>query len=475
MPIIGGRQIGVRGLGFQGAGKPNQVTGLTATDFGTSRAYNDGRIDLSWTAPADNGAPITGYRIERSTDNISYSAISVNTGTTSTTYTDTGLNSAQVYYYKVAAINAVDTGTLSDAANTVATTIPDIPSTPTATRTNDTTVSLAFTVNDGGSVITSYTVTSSPSISLSVSGTSSPISVTGSFALDTNYTFTIAAVNANGASVASSPSSAIKPNPPFALLQTFNSSGTYTVPNNVSSLAVFAIGGGLAGNAGNAPTRQAPPNANLWAFGGNGGNGGSGGSGAGGFINSTTPGTNYVVTIGGSGGGTSSFGSALNSTGNGNASSKTNGNGSGSGGNGGNGAQITNSANTGTAGNTGKSGGNIVLSQVATVAYGGGGGGGGGGSGSNGNGQVNNTSAGGGAGGSIAGASGGSGGNGTYSTNNYTAIANSGAVGSNGSQPGGGGGGGGGGGAYGGAPNQASGNGGNGGSGGSGRVLVYGK
>jgi len=41
MPIIGGRQIGVRGLGFQGAGKPSVPTSVSATDVGTGRAFNN--------------------------------------------------------------------------------------------------------------------------------------------------------------------------------------------------------------------------------------------------------------------------------------------------------------------------------------------------------------------------------------------------------------------------------------------------
>ena len=212
MPIIGGRQVGVRGLGFQGAGKPSQVTGLSATDFGTSRSFNDGRIDLSWSTPADNGAPITGYRIERSTDNISYSAISVNTGTTATTYSDTGLNSNQVYYYKVGAINAVDTGDLSTAANATSTTVPQAPTIGTATVTNSTTVSLAFTAGGtGGKSITSYAVVSSPSISLTTTGTSTPLTVTGTYVTNQAYTFTITATNANGTSSASASSNSVTP------------------------------------------------------------------------------------------------------------------------------------------------------------------------------------------------------------------------------------------------------------------------
>ena len=289
MPIIGGRQIGVRGLGFQGAGKPNQVTGLTATDFGTSRAYNNGRIDLSWTEPANNGAPITGYRVERSTDNISYSAISVNTGTTSTTYTDTGLNSNQIYYYKVAAINAVDTGPLSTAANATATTVPQAPTIGTVSRTNNTTASLAFTAGfNGGKTITSYTVSSNPSISLGTSGTSSPLTVTGTYVQGTSYTFSMTATNANGTSQASGNSNSVTMFPfPSVTGGTLYSDATYYYRKFTSSQNLVVSNGSVS---------------TEYLVISGGGTGGLGGGGAGGFLTGTSSlsSNTYPIVVGGS-------------------------------------------------------------------------------------------------------------------------------------------------------------------------------
>ena len=181
-----------RGFGRAGAAKPNQVTGLTATNVGSGRAYNNGRIDLSWSAPANNGAPITGYQVERSLDNSGWTTIAASNA--GTTYSDTGLSSNQIYYYRVSAINAVGTGPLSTAANATSTTVPQAPTIGTASRTNNTTVSLTFTAGaNGGSAITSYTATSSPSISLTTTGTSSPLTVTGTYAANTAYTFTLIA------------------------------------------------------------------------------------------------------------------------------------------------------------------------------------------------------------------------------------------------------------------------------------------
>ena len=68
-------------------------------------------IVLTWDAPApetDGGAPITGYTVQRIGPNNSTQRF--NTGTTATTFKDTGLQPATAYRYQVAAINRVGTG-----------------------------------------------------------------------------------------------------------------------------------------------------------------------------------------------------------------------------------------------------------------------------------------------------------------------------------------------------------------------------
>src|SRR5690349_20464506 len=65
---------------------PQSPTGLTAT------AVSSSQINLSWTAPSNNGgSAITGYKIERSTDGgTTWNTIASNTGSTATTYSDIG-------------------------------------------------------------------------------------------------------------------------------------------------------------------------------------------------------------------------------------------------------------------------------------------------------------------------------------------------------------------------------------------------
>ena len=90
------------------AEKPGAPTGVTATADGQTQ------IDLSWTAPSDDGgADITGYKIEVSTDGSSWSDLVANTGTTTTGYSHSGLTAGTTRHYRVSAINSAGTGPAS--------------------------------------------------------------------------------------------------------------------------------------------------------------------------------------------------------------------------------------------------------------------------------------------------------------------------------------------------------------------------
>ncbi len=117
---------------------PQPPTSLTAMVSSTSQ------INLSWTAPADNGgSPITGYKIERSTNaGSTWSTIVANTASTSTTYSDTGLAAGTAYMYRVSAINAVGTSP---------------PSNTTSATTNQATTTLTVNTQDSNrNAITGY-------------------------------------------------------------------------------------------------------------------------------------------------------------------------------------------------------------------------------------------------------------------------------------------------------------------------------
>ena len=141
----------------QAVAPPGQPTALTGLAVGTRT------IELSWTAPEAVADPITGYRIDRSTDDgDTWVTANANTGNDKVYYSDThnSLAGADVIY-RVAGINDISMGQFS--ANSVAVTPPVAgaqPNAPTglmATANGSTTINLSWTAPArGSSAITGY-------------------------------------------------------------------------------------------------------------------------------------------------------------------------------------------------------------------------------------------------------------------------------------------------------------------------------
>jgi YVTN family beta-propeller protein len=88
---------------------PSVPTNLSAV------ALSSGSIALSWTASTDN-VGVTGYKVYRSTDGISYT-LRTTIGVT-TNLEDSGLSASTIYYYKVSAVDgAGNTSAQSNSAN----------------------------------------------------------------------------------------------------------------------------------------------------------------------------------------------------------------------------------------------------------------------------------------------------------------------------------------------------------------------
>src|SRR5207245_2563013 len=120
------------------------------------------QINLSWTAPADNGgSAITGYMIERSANGGStWSTIASNSGSTATTYSDTGLAAGTAYTYRVSAINSVGSSLPSNNPSATTLAVAHYPTELHATAAFSSQINFTWSTpaDNGGSAITGYKI-----------------------------------------------------------------------------------------------------------------------------------------------------------------------------------------------------------------------------------------------------------------------------------------------------------------------------
>ena len=135
---------------------PSQVRDLSAVAQGRSEVL------LEWQPPAtEGGSPITGYRIERSTDEgASWLTLRANTGTANTAYLDRELEAGTLYRYRVSAVNAVGRGPPSDFAEARTHGPPGPPLDLVAEAVSEEQINLRWSPpdTDGGRPVTGYVI-----------------------------------------------------------------------------------------------------------------------------------------------------------------------------------------------------------------------------------------------------------------------------------------------------------------------------
>ena len=134
---------------------PDAPTGLRAE-------AGDGRVDLNWEAPADDGgAAITGYRVEYSKGGDQWGDLEEDTESTGTRYRHRDTEPGTTYHYRVRAINEEGESRPSNVAEaTTAAVVPDAPANLAAEADGSTEVDLDWDppARDGGSAITGYRI-----------------------------------------------------------------------------------------------------------------------------------------------------------------------------------------------------------------------------------------------------------------------------------------------------------------------------
>jgi uncharacterized repeat protein (TIGR01451 family) len=200
---------------------------------------------VSWSAPASNGSPITGYVVTPYLNGVAQAPQSFDASTT--TRTITGLTVGSSYTFTVAAVNAAGTGPASPQSNAVVPyTVPGAPTIGTVSAANSAaTVSWTAPASNGGSPITGYVVTpyingvAQPSQTFNSTATTQLVS---GLTPGTSYTFKVAAVNAAGTGPASAASAAVTVNMGPSLTFSPPPPGEITVPYSYSLTASGGTG-----------------------------------------------------------------------------------------------------------------------------------------------------------------------------------------------------------------------------------------
>lgn len=209
---------------------PDAPTAPAGTDIGTSRAFNNGAVSVTFI-PASTGPAATSYT---ATAYLSGVATAFATTGASSPLTVAGLASNTGYTFVLTASNASGTSLLSTASSSVtATTVPQAPTTGTMSL-SGTTASVPVTANaTGGKAITTFTVLANAG-GFTASSASSPISV-ASLSFGNTYTFTATATNANGTSDASSASNGVALTFPASDSDNFNRTTSVLLGNTSGS------------------------------------------------------------------------------------------------------------------------------------------------------------------------------------------------------------------------------------------------
>ena len=122
---------------------PHDPVDLAPSDL-TAEAVDGGGVSLSWTAPAEDAASVTGYEVLRAVGEGDMATLVADTASTTTTYTDaTATEAGETYAYRVKAIRGQ---ARSQASNRVSL----IPVEPPATPENLKPTNLTFEIREDG-------------------------------------------------------------------------------------------------------------------------------------------------------------------------------------------------------------------------------------------------------------------------------------------------------------------------------------
>ncbi len=179
-----------------------------------SGTFGDGQVTVTWSAPSNEGSPITGYVLEASPPPAGGGQQQIPAGTLSTVWS--GLQNGTAYRFRVQATNKQGTSDWSDySVDVTPVGLPFAPTAPTVVMNGDKTLDPSATVSwapaDGnGDPALTYEVRRSGSSTLVYSGTGTSANVSLPVS-SVDVTFEVHAINKAGPGPWSGPSTPVRP------------------------------------------------------------------------------------------------------------------------------------------------------------------------------------------------------------------------------------------------------------------------
>ncbi len=217
------------------------------------------RLSVSFTAPSNNGSPITTYEYSLN-GGTSWTSAS----TTSSAFDITGLTNGTTYSVRIRAVNAVGNGSASDALSRTPAAVPGSPiitnidNTASLASVATTALSVSFTAGaNNGAEISNYEYATSTDggvtfgawTTRSPSSSFSPLVIAG-LTTGVTYHVRIRGVNANGSGQTSEVSSSTTGGAAASITVTYNSQGGSAITGGTTT-----VGGQIAASPGT-PTRS---------------------------------------------------------------------------------------------------------------------------------------------------------------------------------------------------------------------------
>ena len=209
---------------------PNPVTNVTAQDYlngvNNGRAFNDGAITVSWTAPAAGNTP-TGYKVYEA----GVLKATVPFGTNTALITGLGSNTSHTYAVSSYDLYLDNSSNAVEANAATATTVPNKPATPTAAAGVDAdTVTWTVPVDGGKAIIDIYIESNEPTPKTKTVTTSANGSTTIANEANTSQAYKVRARNANGSGAFSDLSNTVSTLPPSFFSPPFFPPGFFSPP-----------------------------------------------------------------------------------------------------------------------------------------------------------------------------------------------------------------------------------------------------